>query len=293
MKADSPSATALVIAASTILLSTSSSDRNLVAPGARELCECFLSTRAIHRLLAWNARSPFTRWLWRFLEKRTLPGIVRHYWLRKRWIEDQVRSALIGDGFERLVVVGAGFDTLALRLSREMKEIEFVELDHPATQRCKRDAMRLRALDSSRITFVEIDLSQPTRLLAGKPPSDRLGLSGKKTVVVMEGLLMYFPESRVRELLRWTTTLSSSATRVIFSYMEEVDTAPIGFRPRSRLVDWWLRNKKEPFLWSLKAANLRAFLNDLAMTDLLHASPKDFVLKPSLFGENIVVAEKI
>jgi O-methyltransferase involved in polyketide biosynthesis len=51
----------------------------------------------------------------------THPGIVRHWMLRKRWIESRVR-ARIAAGASQVVVLGAGLDTLGVRLASELPD---------------------------------------------------------------------------------------------------------------------------------------------------------------------------
>ena len=133
MKPAQASSTAKVIAASTILLASEDRSPEMVPPDAAGLCEIFLSGNTTDRLLAKSARNPWSRRLWRGLERMTLPGIVRHYARRKRWIESHCRTA-IADGCGKIVILGAGFDTLGMRLSREFASLEVIEMDHPATQ---------------------------------------------------------------------------------------------------------------------------------------------------------------
>ncbi|MEX1114412.1 MAG: class I SAM-dependent methyltransferase [Akkermansiaceae bacterium] len=118
MKPAQASSTAKVIAASTILLASEDHHAEMVAPGAAGLCEIFLTGSATDRMLAKSARHPWTRCFWRGVERITLPGIILHYWRRKRWIEERCRTA-IADGCGWIVILGAGFDTLGIRLSRE------------------------------------------------------------------------------------------------------------------------------------------------------------------------------
>ena len=109
MKQQQASSTAKVIAASTVLLAHSPQTAALVAPGAVQLCDAFLSTSAGDRLLCASARHRITRPLWRALERWTHPGITRHYWHRKSWIEQSCRLA-IAEGVRRVVIVGASSD---------------------------------------------------------------------------------------------------------------------------------------------------------------------------------------
>ena len=67
------------------------------------------------------------------------PGGLTSILTRKRFVEDEVRAAL-AEGLEQAVVLGAGYDPLALLLRPEFPNVRFFELDHPATQAVKRRA---------------------------------------------------------------------------------------------------------------------------------------------------------
>ena len=207
MKSDQASSTAKLIAASTILLASDPKTAALVAPGARALCERFLSGRLADRMLAKSASFAPTRALWRMLERMVLPGITAHYWHRKRWIERRCRQS-IADGFQRVVIIGAGFDTLALRLASEFPRIDWIEIDHPATQRAKRRALGGELAPHMR--FVAVDL-------AADPLPTELFDDGRGTLVIAEGVLMYLAPAAIDRLLQAIATLRAPSTRMVFS----------------------------------------------------------------------------
>ena len=62
--------------------------------------------------------------------------VARVVW-RKRWIERQMRAAL-DLGARQAVILGGGFDTIALRLARAYPAIPTFEIDQPNTQSVKR-----------------------------------------------------------------------------------------------------------------------------------------------------------
>ena len=181
MKAAQASSTAKLIAAATLLLDSEPHHAALVAPGAAALCRRMLSGSTRDRWLARSAVSPPTRLLWRALERCTLPGVIEHYWHRKRWIEQRCR-AMLAQGFDRVLVLGAGFDTLALRLAAEFAQADLLEIDHPATQAAKRRALGSAAPRGVR--FAALDLA--TQPLATALPGD-----SRATLVLIEGVLMY------------------------------------------------------------------------------------------------------
>jgi len=267
MKAGRASATARLIAAATVLCAHDPSAANLVLPGAREWCEEFLSTSRSDRWLRASARPAVARAAWRLLERMTHPGVVRHWLLRKRWIESRVREA-ISAGASQLVVLGAGLDTLGVRLAEERPDLRVVEIDHPATLAVKRTAVE-RKLGNGGPILAEVDLARDgaTGDLLPAGVIDRC----RSTVFVAEGLLMYLPEGQVRSLLRELATATDPAPRVVFSFMVEREGGAIGFEPGSALVSWWLSMKQEPFRWSLDPARAETFARELGWTITGHA----------------------
>lgn len=243
MKVDQPSATARVIAAATLLLASRDRTRALVAPGAAEWCQRLLAADFGDRWLARSARWWSTRWVWRLVEQLTHPGIMAHWWRRKQWLEAQTRSAL-ADGVQRVIVLGAGYDTLALRLLPEFPQVEWIEIDHPATQAAKQRALAdVPAAQFPRFVPLDLDRGDPLAAVLAEAPE-------QATLVVAEGVLMYLQPASLDHLF---ATLATHAGRLelLCSVMQRWDSGPIGFRPRSRLIDRWLKRRGEPFTWAL------------------------------------------
>lgn len=284
MRSSKASRTAKVIAASTILLESDERSSSDVAPGAAGLCRIFLSGSMADRLLALSARCPPTRACWRAAERLMLPGIMAHYWSRKRWIEARCHEA-ISEGFQRIVILGAGFDTLGIRLAGEWAGIEIIEADHPATQAAKRTTLADKRVElPENLSFIPLDLTHEDLPL----------FQARSTVFIAEGLLMYLPEARVSGLLKNLREKSNGRVRFIFSFMTRWPDGGCGFRPRSTLVERWLGWCGEPFLWAIGPEELGGFLEArgfklvrLARTAELRDCPG------TLDGENLVVCEPL
>lgn len=286
MKPAQASNTAKLIAASTLLLASDPYFATLVAPDAVVLSQQFLSTNRTDRWLAKSAVHPLTRALWRGVERIIQPGIMLHFWHRKRWIERHCRDA-IASGFERIVVIGAGFDTLGYRLADEFSQLDIIEIDHPATQSVKRMALtggNVTPLHNLR--FVERDLS------IEHLPMDMLN-DGKSTIFIMEGVLMYLSSDDVGQLLTTLRRASAERMQIFFSFMTRWPDGGSGFRPRSRLVELWLAWRSEPFTWAIEPVAIQDFLaaHQLKLMEL--ALTKDFTMLPGMEsdGENLVWCE--
>ena len=190
-------------------------------------CRLLLSGKWRDRLLARSAVFGPTRWCWRLIERATLPGIVAHHWHRKHHIEARCRNAL-AQGVRRVVVLGAGFDTLVFRLAPEFPEVEFIEIDHPATQgrKARGEGDCARMCVSWLVIFQSIHL--PDECIA----------DSRATLLIAEGLLMYF--CRAKSLsVTWRTGYARFRQNQapIFTFMCLLAGWPQRFRPYSRWVD--------------------------------------------------------
>ena len=244
MEHDRPSATATLIAAATVFLASDPRFAHLVPQRAAEVCARCLSPR---RLAAVRTLShPLVRWAAWLAERATVPGLLVHFMRRKRWIEAAVRAAL-ASGCGQVVIIGAGFDTLAARLAPEFPRTRFIEVDHPATQAAKR-----RAVQCENLRFVAADLAR-TRL------PDALASTGYRanasSVFVIEGLLMYLSDAEVAALFAALGELQRARGDVVFTVMEGAD-----FHNATALVRRLLARWSEPFKSALRRDDVPAFL---------------------------------
>ena len=63
---------------------------------------------------------------------------------------------------------------------------------------------------------------------------------------------MYLPERVVADLLRSAAQISAPGSRFAFTFMEPRGDNRIRFQKQTRLVDWWLDQRGEPFVWGLE-----------------------------------------
>jgi methyltransferase (TIGR00027 family) len=280
MRKNSSSDTASVVALSVLFSARDPSLSALVAPGEEELVRKILRDRASSGWCGFALKHPWaTRAVMRG-ERFLLGGIFAHYLARKRRIEIEVRKEM-KRGIRQVVVLGAGYDTMAARYSVEFPECRFFELDHPATQPSKRAAVE----GPANLQFVAIDLgvSLPAKVLADCAAFD----AAQSALVVAEGLTMYLPEDRVAAMLRSSAEVAGLEGRVIFTFMERQGRGGLSFRGQSPLIGWWLRLRGEPFLWGARREELGTFLRDCGLTldaVLDHRDLRAGVLIPAQVG---------
>jgi len=236
---DAPSSTAQLVAAGVAFQSTHPRNGHLVPEEAGRLLRGFVKGR--------SGASSFDRFIVAIRERLTVPGLTLHYVLRKRIIEELVRSAR----FPQLIVLGAGLDTLAFRLSREMI---CIEIDHPSTQQLKK-ALLESAGDDTGLELLPVDFTKETA-------SDALERSSRyrpnePAIFVAEAVLLYLTEGQVRSLLAQLRA-RRAATRIIFTFWQPRN--PINFQNATFIADWWLRKHREPGRWAIEPEDLRSFL---------------------------------
>lgn len=255
--------TALLIARSLAFSSGDPELRDLVPCDAAELAWAAIHAhpRRIVRLHRWLCR-PGLRWILRGAEAAVLPGIQLHYLVRKRFIEDAASTAIAG-GARQVVVVGAGLDALGVRLSRRPERPVCIEVDHPATQSVKRDALAALAAPTGDLRLVAADLAGET--LAAALARGRYD-PGARTFFVAEGLSMYLQEGGVERLLAACADHAPSGSCFAWTFMEPDEDGRLGFRRSRRgLVDAWLRARGEPFTWGIGRERLAAFVGSVGL----------------------------
>ena len=190
-----------------------------------------------------------------------IPGMFSHYVVRKMFIEEQVRKAL-KSGIVQAVVVGAGFDTLALRLADDFPEVFFLEIDHPATQNVKKNAVEAISQQTGKIpqnfTLAPADLTVEALDKVLKRARYNADLP---CVFIVEGVLMYLTENQIAQIFATLKQNSMQKSMCIFTFMEKNSDGRIGFgKSQLQIVNAWLKLKNEPFKWGLMPKEVSSFL---------------------------------
>jgi len=298
VNAKQTSLTATLIAAATVMC-----EHDLERPppvGAAPWCARFLRTTRQGRWLLASARLTAFRKCWGTLEHFALLGIVAHCMYRKRTIDRLTRMAA-GEGFTQLVVLGAGFDSLAFRMHSEGTFAQVISADHPATLSTVKTALSTVSdpaggdAESSTpdIELLAIDLMSDDvqTVLSQTAAFD----PHRATLFVIEGVLMYLPESEVARLLQALAELPCEHSRLIASWMQAANGLPIGFRGQSGLINRMLSLSNEKMLWGSTPEKLPSTLAEWGWScsqiiDLGRHDPESPAPSIGLPSEQLVVA---
>jgi methyltransferase (TIGR00027 family) len=247
------------------------------------------------------------------------PGWKRAHWLFRRWIRrappakrdlaiaqldaitlrvaavDTELALAVAGGCRQVVLLGAGLDTRAFRLSA-LAGAAVWEVDHPATQAYKRRTAAALRPRARAVAFVPVDFERADAL------ADRLRESGfrpaEPTAWVWEGVVMYLTDEAVRRTLGEIAGCSAPGSALVLTYHEPHPSRlvsreqilrrallsfwrerQIGQRPREtmareiRRVDWEVVRDTGPAEWAARLGAAEPVGDIARVSRLLVARP--------------------
>jgi len=173
-----------------------------------------------HPVLRLAAKSPLLgRLALRLMDSRA-PGAVEFLTIRPRLV-DELAADLAARGLEQVVLLGAGFDTMAWRMRERLNGATIFEVDHPATQAAKREKLAQLELPAN-VRFVAVDFEREDFV-------EKLRAAGfdaqRRTFVSWLGVTYYLTAAAVARALHQIAALGGAGMELVFDYMlEEVVT---------------------------------------------------------------------
>jgi len=221
-----------------------------------------------NKLFAENAKDSLWKWLIYKVPCRIhasladmvfVAGMVYHFLFRKIYIEKQFEFATSRDGIRQVVVLGGGFDSFALRMSKKYHDIQFFEIDLSATQKKKLEIIKKsRENTPQNCHFIEADLANAS--LADTLKQHKDFNEDLHSFVVLEGVLMYMSEDEVKELFLSMRTLFKNTLTVVFGAIAKPDQSQ---HWQIRLVDFLLNKMGEGTKWYCPSKNMKLFMEKL------------------------------
>lgn len=209
-----------------------------------------------------------------------MPGQFEAFANRKAFCERQVREG-IESGAKQVLVLGAGYDTLGWRLAPEYPEVNFFEIDHPATVSLKTKGIVVMGLRKNHY-LIPADLRE--RQLINVLQSNIVWDSMVPSIILAEGLLMYLPSNTVGDLFEQCAAISGTGSRIAFTYVGTRANGSPDLGPSSWLVLWILKSSREPLHWSIRPDDLSAFLKQHRWTAAKSLAPSTGKQGVEFFG---------
>jgi methyltransferase (TIGR00027 family) len=172
----------------------------LTSPALRRIC--------LNRFFQWMLRRKSISETFRPISAQVLS--------RAKYVEEKLEQA-VSNGISQYVIIGAGFDSFCLRRPGFSADLRIYEIDHPATQRIKRERL-VEILGSSPkgVEFLAIDLEKRT---IADALSDASFLKDEKAFFSWLGTVPYLSEEAVFTVLRDLAYFAARRSEIVFDYL--------------------------------------------------------------------------
>ncbi len=217
MKQGRISQSALKVAVAFVTLSVKDDWAQRLPPGLVEVSERLLvasGSPGYGPRLMRVCKQPWMLRVYQIQDLLLMPGQFEGFGHRKIFMQQQVEAA-IKQGARQVLVVGAGFDTLCLRLAPQHRDVQFFEVDHPATSAAKARGV---ALEGQPANMIQIAADLGEQALSKVLSEDRRWQSSLPSVFLAEGLFQYLTDDEVRGLLRDAAACTSPGSRFAFTH---------------------------------------------------------------------------
>jgi methyltransferase (TIGR00027 family) len=192
-----------------------------------------------------------------------LRGLRSHVVLRSRFAEDRLAAA-VGRGVTQYVVLGAGFDTFALRQPSWAQALTILEIDHEGTQATKRDQLAAAGLTMPKNAgFATIDFEHESLrdgLTRHHVSADEL------TFFSWLGVTMYLDENAIDGVLKSVASFPAGS-EIVLTFALPPGHSPSPFDLRSASVG-------EPWVSYFEPEAIEAKLLSAGFSTVEFLSPK-------------------
>ncbi|NQZ12879.1 MAG: class I SAM-dependent methyltransferase [Algicola sp.] len=252
MKDDQASSTAYTVLQGILYIAKASPYKYLVEDEVVEVGQQILEGTEEGRNRLKQLNGPWLGLSVKFREWLILPGITLHYILRKRHVED-ITAKAIEAGVSQVVMLGAGFDTLSWRFHKKYSDVNFIEIDHPATQKAK--TVALDKNKGANMHFLSVDFAHQT---LETELSNFAGFEAeRKTLFICEGVMMYLSDEAVNILFKSIRDLSGVGTQFLYSALEPQKSAKNSI---PGLLYHHLKFIGEPIDWDMDSGKMADYI---------------------------------
>jgi methyltransferase (TIGR00027 family) len=186
-------------------------------------------------------------------------GIYEYTIARTKYI-DAVFKETLAEGFDQILVFGAGFDTRALRFQDAAGHTKIFELDVPITQKAKLGRYAKRGLGlPANVAFISIDFDKES--LSEKLEHAGFHKNGRG-LFVLEGLLMYLQPESVDKTFKVIEEFAGAGSEVVFDYVRAPVLRQAGLYYGERDIVKSVAKAGERWSFGIEEGELGRFLNE-------------------------------
>jgi methyltransferase (TIGR00027 family) len=188
-----------------------------------------------------------------------------------RYAEDEVERC-VARGIDQYLVLGAGFDTFALRKGNLSAGLRVFEVDHPDVQALKRQRIAASSREPARMPhFVPVDFETSSLLpQVGESAFD----ASRPAVLSWMNTIPYLSEAATTATLRELHSLLAAGSRIVFNYGADVPLTPDQLAFLSSLARV-IEGKGEPTRSRWNPERFEALLADIGFEVVEHATEQD------------------
>lgn len=214
-------------------------------------------------------------WMRRYVRRKLHKGVpgTYEYMLARTKHFDMLFQQALQENVPQIVLLGAGYDTRAIRFQDAIQDIKIFELDAPSTQQKKQGYLRkANVVLPQNLSLVPINFSKEHLDTALATSGYNSSL---KSLFLWEGVTYYLPEKAVKETLDCIKKHSGQGSSVAFDYFYssfiEGRAEYYGAQEIRRSVSKF----GEPFQFGIEDGSIESFLAERDFELLSHYTPDE------------------
>ena len=215
-----------------------------------------------------------------------MPGIYGVQVCRTRFIDEAIEKAL-AQGITQVVILGAGLDTRAYRLTR-MKQARIFEVDLPDAQKKKKERLRKSfGKLPEHVTFISLDFDTQSLDAAF---AESVFDAAQPVVFLWEGVTQYLPQEAVARTLTFIGKAAPGSILVFTYVLRSIIERRSDLPGAEKLMDTVA--KSSPWLFGLEPSEAGSYLAPFGLKLVADVGNADYLasfLRAS--GRELVVSE--
>jgi methyltransferase (TIGR00027 family) len=207
----------------------------------------------------------------KFLMRKMFPTGIYEYVCARTKVMDAVFLEALEARFPQIVLLGAGFDTRALRFAECNHGTKVFEVDAPTTQEPKLEIFRKKKLNiPPELVFAAIDFDREDifAILTRAGYQD-----GQKTLFLWEGVSMYLSAQAVDGTLAFVQGHSARDSQIIFDYIYASVLRQENRYYGEQSIFETVAKAGEGWIFGLEEGDAETFLNERGFEMLAHYTP--------------------
>ena len=198
-------------------------------------------------------------------------GIYEYVIARTKYIDTVFQYAL-DNHFDQVLLLGAGFDSRAIRFMKEQHAIVIYELDTKNTQEAKQSQFKKRSIQTpENLVYIPVDFNR-------ERIEDKLNESGflknKRCLFILEGLIMYLKADAVDEIFRILYEYAGEGSRVVFDYIYASVVRNENIYYGEKSIHKTILNASEPWIFGIEKGEINMFLSKKGFRLIEHMDPE-------------------